>query len=147
MNTQDITATMTSLREAFDNVAKRLQDALMTIAEKDEQLARVHDTNQRLEEDTKRLADRVNSLENELWQVRRAKDEAERETARLVSENERLTKDAEAKNEEIRKLRDVILNVATAVDNVVNPPKVVPPTELPPVERVYPQAVGEANRW
>lgn len=109
----------TALREALEGLKKLsvvIEAAVNALRDKDEELRIVHDTNNRLTEENARLRERGSSLSDELYQARRetrdalqAKDAAESKVGSLTSQLEQA-------NDECKRLREMILNVAVAIE-------------------------------
>lgn len=138
MNTQDITDAFNNLRsvagsfrDALDQMGRILEAAVHDLKDRDEQIRTQQERISVLEEDNRRLQERLAQSEEQGWQFRRdarnAKDEAEAVNTQLAATAKQL---AESKAEGV-KLREIILNVATSVDSIINPtPKV---SEVAPV--------------
>lgn len=153
MNTQDITDAFNNLRtvagtfrDALDQMGRILEAAVHDLKDRDEAIRVQQERITGLEEDNRRLQERLAQTENDLWAARRearmAKDEAETVNTQLAVTAKQL---AEAKTEGV-KLREIILNVATSVDSIINPQAKAP--EVAPVNPTYsiPAAAATAGK-
>jgi len=118
---QDTQNALSAAQQAFQTLAEALTNALAQVRAMSEELIQVHAVNQRLEQENKTQAERIKSLEDQVWNGNRANRdlgyERDNLTAKVASLEASL---AESKAEGI-KLREVILNVATATDSIINP--------------------------
>lgn len=134
MNTDTITTAFDNLRSIANQFSTALQDmgrvleaAVHDLKDRDEQIRVQQERISSLEEDNKRLQERLAQAENDLWAARREVREATAARDTVVSSNDSLTRQlAEAKEEGV-KLREIILTVATSVDSVINPKPVTMP--------------------
>lgn len=106
---------------AFQTLATALTNALAQVKDMAEELIQVHAVNQRLEQENKAQSERIGELENSNWEANRAKRNAEYERDNLSREVETLKAQLAESKAEAVKLREVILNVATVTDPIINP--------------------------
>lgn len=134
MNTEDVSKaieqvriTLGEMQSAFSSLAQTLNSALVAIRDKDIECQQLHDQNNRLEEENKRLHDRLDQVTNELWQAQREAREGKNDADKAKLDYEAMRQEVIKLQDESMKLREIILNVASLADPVVNPkaPEVV----------------------
>lgn len=136
MNTQAILDTFANLRsvaqsfrDALERMGVVLEAAVYDLKDRDEQIRVQQERISSLEEDNKRLQERLAASEEQVWQSRREAREAIAAKDAATSSVESLSKALDESKAEGVKLREIILTVATSVDSVINPkPAVLPMT-------------------
>src|SRR5262245_38419611 len=145
MNTQDILDTFAGVQQALTEMNRVLTDtvskmrtvieaAVHDLKDRDEQIRVQQERITSLEEDNRRLQERLAQTSNELYEEKRlhraTRDDAvmnkasyENQLASAIAEAKALTTERDSLKAEGVRLREIILTVATSVDAVVNPPR------------------------
>lgn len=136
MNTVDITNAFDNLRSiansfsaALADMGRILEAAVHDLKDRDEQIRVQQERISSLEEDNKRLQERLAASEEQVWQSRREARQATDMARDANNVIETMTSQLNESKAEGVKLREIILTVATSVDSVINPkPAVLPMT-------------------
>lgn len=116
MTNDEIMTVFRTVQQAISELGRVLEAAVAELRNKDEELRTVHDTNNRLADENARLRQRGYDLGDELAQARRAERDANSKALSAESERDILRKSLEDAQAECKRLREMILNVAVAIE-------------------------------
>jgi len=139
MDTNEVYAVLDQFKsasEALSSALRVIMGQLRDIQSENEQL---NSANARLSDDNNTLRTRQHDLEGELFNARREGRQAITDYESGKAEVIRLGVELASAQEECKKLREVILNVAAATDAIVNPkaPEVAPVKAPEPVQEAW----------
>lgn len=121
MDTNQVYEVLDRAQKSFEELSSTLRQVVGQMKDMAEENQRLHDANQRLTEENNKQREGVSSLSNELWEARREAREAKQSDELGKGTIFGLENALKAAQDECVKLREIILNVASLADPVVNP--------------------------
>lgn len=116
METNQITDTLREVQQALSKLGQVLESAVRELKDKSEELRIVHDTNQRLTTENADLRKRGYELSDELAIARRETREQVNARSSVEGERDSLKLRLEEAEKECIRLREMVLNVAVAIE-------------------------------